>query len=53
MGAAAVELFDGPLLSSGTFRKNYFLFSIYTTNIDNKNKIEAVGLFQRFIFISP
>ena len=48
IGKALLELFGGPLVSVATQRNNYFLFSIFVTQLDDQHRLTTVGLLKNF-----
>jgi hypothetical protein len=53
IGKALLELFGGPIASATTQRNNYFLFSVFITQIDNQNRLTTIGLLRNFIPLPP
>jgi len=48
-----VGMISGPFINSYTTAKNYGLFSLYETKVEeDEEKLMAVGLFNNFIWIS-
>jgi WD40 repeat protein len=49
------SLFTAPLIASGvmlvTERTNYFLFSLYETNLEEIGRLRALGILNHFIFL--
>jgi hypothetical protein len=52
LGKALVAIFGGPLIAANTERGNFILFSIFTTQIDARNRFVAIGVLRNFIPIS-
>ncbi len=52
LGKALFSLFGGPLVSLSTARSNFYLFSIFTTQLDANNRVVALGVLRNVIPIS-
>jgi predicted RNA-binding protein associated with RNAse of E/G family len=51
-GKALMAILGGPILNLGTTREEFFLFSIYHTDLGTGAKINVLGLFHHFIPIN-
>ncbi|KEO81425.1 DUF4359 domain-containing protein [Tumebacillus flagellatus] len=47
-----ISVFGNPIFDSTTTSTNYVFFSRYSTELDSKHKVKAIGVFKNFIPIS-
>jgi hypothetical protein len=50
-GHPIIGMFASPFVNAGTIKHNFGIFTLYETQLDDKNSLKAIGFLNHFYWI--